>query len=98
MADSTTTEYHDCDDRWRTETGRADWLEPDQEVSERERVAFDSWARRAQDLRYSVGWHALPLTDIGFEVDAFDLSRTELAEIPAKSEKHGLSVGCISAT
>ena len=33
MADSTATEFRDCDERWRTETGRADWLVPDQAVS-----------------------------------------------------------------
>ncbi len=93
MTDSTTSEFQDWDERWRTETGRADWLVPDQEVSERARAAYDSGSRQALDLGCGVGRHALALADIGFEVDAFDVSRTGLAEVSAKAEKHGLSVG-----
>ncbi len=93
MTDSTTTGFQDWDERWRTETDRADWLVPDQEVSERARAAFDSGAWRALDLGCGVGRHALALANMGFEVDAFDVSRTGLAEVSAKAEKHGLSIG-----
>jgi len=92
MNDSTTTAYVDWDERWRTETGRADWLVPEEEVIERARAAYATGARRALDLGCGVGRHALALADAGFEVDAFDASRTGLAEVAAKAEEHGLSI------
>ena len=92
MANSTTNEFQNWDGRWRTETYCLDWLVPDQEVSEKAHAALDSGAWRSLGLAYGVGRHTLALADIGLKVDAFDVSRTRLAEVSAKAEIHGISV------
>lgn len=60
------------DARWATLEGRADWLEPDPEVSGLIPELKARGVRRALDLGCGVGRHSLLLAEHGFAVDAID--------------------------
>ncbi|MEC8774159.1 MAG: hypothetical protein VXX79_04845 [Pseudomonadota bacterium] len=85
MNDNTTCAYVDWGDRWRTETGPTDWVVPDKEVIERARAVHATGARRALDLGCGIGRHDLAIANVGFEVDAFDVSQAGLAKIAAQT-------------
>ena len=92
MNDNTICAYVDWVERWRTETDPTDWVVPDEEVIERARAVHAAGARRALDHGCGIGRHDLAIANVGFEVDAFDVSQTGLAKIAAQTERHELPI------
>ena len=97
----TQTAHQAWDDRWKSEAGRAEWLEPDPQVRHWARVAYDGGGRRALDLGCGVGRHALYIAELGFETSALDGSVAGIEHVQQAARDHGLkidtSVGMMTA-
>jgi tellurite methyltransferase len=91
----TATAHRTWDARWRSEAGRADWLDPEPFVmAAAAEVATEAHDRRALDLGCGVGRHALWLAEQGWRVDAFDGSEAGLAHVAKEAAARGLPVAC----
>lgn len=88
----TDTAHHHWDKLWQLDEGRADWLEPDQEVLAFAKARFDKGDRTALDLGCGVGRHALALADIGFKTFALDASPSGLDELSKAAAAGGFDI------
>jgi SAM-dependent methyltransferase len=88
----TATAHHSWDERWKTEGGRAEWLEPDPAVVECAGALAGPGRRRALDLGCGVGRHALFLAECGFDTCAMDGSAAGIAHVTEAASVRGLSV------
>ncbi len=73
------TAYLDWEVRWRSEEGRADWLEPEADVRNLSAHLHHAGVRKVLDLGCGVGRHTLYLAALGFAVSALDASESGLA-------------------
>lgn len=74
----TATAHRAWNDRWQTTDGRADWLDPDQDVLDTIPLLQERGVRRVLDLGCGVGRHALALAKAGFETFGMDGSESGL--------------------
>jgi SAM-dependent methyltransferase len=88
----TDTAHLAWDARWKTDSGRVDWLEPEADVVEWAKRVYDNGGRRALDLGCGVGRHSLVLAAMGFETYALDGSDSGLAHLSDSASKAGLAV------
>jgi SAM-dependent methyltransferase len=61
-------------ERWKTETGRRDWLKPEFEVKEIAELLRSIGISAAMDLGCGIGRHSLFLASLGYSVFALDVS------------------------
>jgi len=80
------------DTRWATPEGRADWLEPDPDVTALLPQLRARGTRRALDLGCGVGRHALLLAEHGFAVEAIDGSAAGIAYAGEAARARGLAL------
>lgn len=80
------------DKRWRSEAGRADWLDAHPAVVRLLPELKSRGVRRALDLGCGVGRHAILLADAGFAVDALDGSEAGLAVLRETAAARGLTL------
>lgn len=88
----TATAYQAWDRRWRTETGRADWSEPEPWVKDQAVACRIAGAMTALDLGSGLGRHALFLARIGYATRAIDASEAALAHLRDGALKAALSI------
>jgi len=86
------TAYQAWNDRWQSETGRADWLAPDPDVAAAVALLRGRGARSVLDLGCGVGRHACFLADAGFQVQAMDASASGLDFARRQAREHGLDI------
>ena len=91
-AHETATAHRAWDSRWRTETGRADWLEPDPDVVHRAKRVLAAGGGRALDLGCGVGRHALVLAELGFATSAIDGSEAGIRHVKQAADAAGLAL------
>ena len=91
-ANETATAHRAWEDRWRSESGRADWLNPDPDVAAIVPRLQERRSRKVLDLGCGVGRHACFLASMGFSVEAMDASAAGLEFAAAEAGKHGLDV------
>jgi 2-polyprenyl-3-methyl-5-hydroxy-6-metoxy-1,4-benzoquinol methylase len=72
----TDTAYLDWDERWQSEKGRSDWIEPEAFVIETISFLEKRGVKTILDLGCGVGRHAILLAKAGFSVHAVDASPT----------------------
>ena len=70
--EATETAYREWDERWKTETGRRDWLKPESEVKEIAELLGNIGASTVMDLGCGIGRHSLFLASLGYSVFALD--------------------------
>ena len=70
--EATATAYREWDERWKTETGRRDWLKPESEVKEIAELLRSIGVSAAMDLGCGTGRHSLFLASLGYSVFALD--------------------------
>ena len=88
----TETAYRAWNDHWQSETGRADWLDPDPDVAAVVPLLKSRGARNLLDLGCGVGRHACFLAGAGFEVQAMDASTAGLDYATRQARELGLAV------
>lgn len=88
----TDTAHEAWDESWRSQAGRAEWLEPEAEVVDFAARLRLEGARTALDLGCGVGRHALALARLGFETAAVDASEAGLAELARAAQTIGVTV------
>jgi SAM-dependent methyltransferase len=88
----TETAYQAWNDHWQSESGRADWLEPDPDVASVVPLLRGRGARSALDLGCGVGRHACFLASAGLEVQAMDASVSGLDFAARQARDVGLDV------
>lgn len=88
----TETAHKAWDETWKSEDGRAIWLDPEQEVRELADRLFESGARKVLDLGCGVGRHAAYFASRGYETWALDGSETGVEHARKLAEKTGLSI------
>ncbi len=86
------TAHQAWEQRWRHETGRADWLDPAPEVREWATELRPRGVARVLDVGSGVGRHALYLAALGFEVAAVDASPAGLDYAGREAETAGLEI------
>ena len=86
------TAYQAWNDRWQSESGRADWLNPDPDVAAAVPLLKQRGATTVLDLGCGVGRHACYLADAGFRVFAMDASATGLDYAVHKAQELHLEV------
>lgn len=89
---ATETAHRAWNDRWQSESGRADWLVPDPDVAAAMPLLRSRGARRVLDLGCGVGRHACFLASAGFQVDATDASASGLEFAAGQARELGLEV------
>ncbi|MFZ0928646.1 MAG: class I SAM-dependent methyltransferase [Syntrophobacteraceae bacterium] len=72
IAEATPTACMGWDERWKTETGRHDWLKPESEVKEIAELLRSIGVSAAMDLGCGTGRHSLFLASLGYSVFALD--------------------------
>ncbi|MCV0424975.1 MAG: class I SAM-dependent methyltransferase [Roseibium sp.] len=93
MMNRTDTAHLAWNHRWQSEEGRADWLQPHEDVSALIEKLQQKGPVKALDLGCGVGRHALAFARAGFETHAMDLSEAGLSELRKSAAADGLSVG-----
>jgi tellurite methyltransferase len=88
----TATAHHAWDRRWSTTEGRAEWLEPEEDLRLLLPELRARGCRDTLDLGCGVGRHALFLAEAGFAVEAIDGSPKGLAFAQAAAAERGLTV------
>lgn len=88
----TDTAHEAWEANWRSEAGRADWLDPEPEVVETATRLAGNGAARALDLGAGVGRHALALAALGLRTDAFDASPAGLSQLEDSASRRGLAI------
>ncbi|WP_119459002.1 class I SAM-dependent methyltransferase [Rhodospirillaceae bacterium SYSU D60014] len=88
----TATAHHAWDRRWSTTEGRAEWLEPEEDLRLLLPELRARGCRDALDLGCGVGRHALFLAEAGFAVEAIDGSPKGLTFAQAAAAERGLAV------
>jgi len=88
----TDTAHQAWNDRWQSETGRADWLDPDPDVAAAVPLLRNRGARRLLDLGCGVGRHACYLASAGFDVHAMDASASGLDYAARQADELGLDI------
>jgi SAM-dependent methyltransferase len=89
----TATAFEAWDRRWLSETGRADWLEPEPEVRNVLALLHERSARNVLDLGCGVGRHSIFLSLQGFAVSATDASAAALDYTGKQARLAGTPVG-----
>jgi len=79
---------------WKSEDGRADWLEPHADVLACIDWVWERHARKALDLGCGVGQHALAMAARGLETCALDASEAGLAHLGEVAERSDLKIAC----
>lgn len=80
------------DRRWRTEAGRADWLEVDPGVAGAAPGLMKQGFSRALDLGCGVGRHAIHLAELGFRTFALDGSESGITFAREQATARGLDI------
>jgi tellurite methyltransferase len=88
----TNTAHIDWDVRWQSEEGRADWVQPEDFVTETIPLLKSSGVRTVLDLGCGVGRHALLLAREGFAVHAVDASPTAIDHVARQAQVEGLDI------
>ena len=86
------TAHEAWENRWQSETGRADWLEPDVDVAAAVPLLRDRGARSVLDLGCGVGRHACFFASAGFEVQAMDASVAGIDYAADQARQLGLDI------
>jgi SAM-dependent methyltransferase len=89
---ATETAYQAWNDRWSSETGRAEWLDPDPDVASAVPLLRSRGAETVLDLGCGVGRHACFLASAGFQVHAMDASLSGLDFATGQAREFGLDV------
>jgi tellurite methyltransferase len=92
IQEQTQTAHRAWNDQWQSETGRADWLDPDPDVAAVVPLLRERGARNVLDLGCGVGRHACFLASAGFEVEAMDASTAGLDYAGRQARNLGLTV------
>lgn len=92
MTDRFDTAHVAWDQRWDSETGRSDWLEPEAVVRTCAERLYAQGARSALDLGCGVGRHALMLASMGFTTTALDGAPKGLEHLQEEARRSGLSI------
>lgn len=88
----TATAHTAWNERWKSEEGRAAWIDPAVDVRWCARREWRRGARRVLDLGCGVGRHALYFAALGFDVSAIDGSQSGIAHLREEAEAAGLRV------
>jgi tellurite methyltransferase len=88
----TNTAHLDWDTRWRTEQGRADWIEPEGFVVQTIPLLKSWGVHTVLDLGCGVGRHALMLAEAGFQVHAVDASSTAIDYVNRQAREKGIQI------
>lgn len=91
-AAKTQTAYRAWDDQWQSESGRAEWLDPDVDVASAVPLLRSRGAQRVLDLGCGVGRHACFFASAGFQVDAMDASASGLDYAAEQAGQLGLDI------
>ncbi|HIC79397.1 MAG TPA: class I SAM-dependent methyltransferase [Kiloniellaceae bacterium] len=91
-SDDSATAHHAWDHRWQSESGRADWLDPDPDVAALIPTLKARGLLRALDLGCGVGRHACYLASEGLTVHAMDASPAGLEFAAQQAREHGLAI------
>ncbi len=81
------------DRRWASDSGRADWVDPEDEVERLLPMLKARGVRTTLDLGCGVGRHALLLAEQGFAVEAIDGSATGIDVTRETARARGLTLG-----
>jgi SAM-dependent methyltransferase len=92
MTHETATAHQAWDQRWQSESGRADWLTPDAGVLAAIDELHTRSAQTALDLGCGVGRHTLALARAGFTTYAFDGSAAGIDYLRTAAETAGLTI------
>lgn len=90
--ETTNTAHLDWDVRWKTEEGRADWIQAEEFVIETIPLLKARGVQTVLDLGCGVGRHALLLAREGFTVHAMDASPAGMEFLAGQAEKEGLEI------
>ncbi len=88
----TETAHQAWNDQWQSESGRAQWLEPDPDVAAVVPLLRSRGAKTALDLGCGVGRHACFLASAGFQVQAMDASASGLDYAAGQAKQLGLDI------
>lgn len=77
---------------WKTEEGRAEWLQPEPFIGEMIAPLQEAGVQRVLDLGFGVGRHAMLLAQAGFVVDGIDASSNGMEYAQAWAAQEGLSL------
>jgi SAM-dependent methyltransferase len=87
------TAHRAWNDQWQSESGRAQWLDPDPDVAAVVALLRRRGAESVLDLGCGVGRHACFLADAGFQVQAMDASASGIDYAAGQAGKLGLEIG-----
>jgi 2-polyprenyl-3-methyl-5-hydroxy-6-metoxy-1,4-benzoquinol methylase len=88
----TDTAHLDWDERWQTEKGRSDWIEPEVFVAETIDFMKKIGVKTVLDLGCGVGRHAVLLAKAGFAVHAVDASPTAVEYVGDQAFQNGVEI------
>ncbi|NQU62223.1 MAG: class I SAM-dependent methyltransferase [Rhodospirillales bacterium] len=92
MVNDTETAHQAWDETWKSENGRAIWLDPEEDVRDLVGKLKAADTVKALDLGCGVGRHAVYLASQGFETYALDGSETGIEHARQQTEKAGLEI------
>lgn len=88
----TETAHKAWDETWKSESGRAIWLDPEEDVRDLATKLAAQGGGKALDLGCGVGRHAVFLASQGFETCALDGSETGIEHAREQTKKAGLGI------
>lgn len=88
----TATAYQIWDERWQSDAGRKEWLNPDPRVLRLAQRLREAGALTALDLGCGVGRHSLALARLGYVTTAFDASLSGLQYTRKLAAEDGLGL------
>ncbi|NLZ17949.1 MAG: class I SAM-dependent methyltransferase [Desulfobulbaceae bacterium] len=86
----TDTAHLDWNERWQSEKGRADWIEPETFILQTIPLLQARGVRTVLDLGCGVGRHALALAEAGFDVHAMDASPAALDYVARQCQEQSM--------
>lgn len=94
LTNQSATAHQAWENRWQSESGRADWLNPDPDVAAIVPLLRSRNCQSVLDLGCGVGRHACYLASEGFDVHAMDASPSGLGFAANQATEHGLEITC----
>jgi SAM-dependent methyltransferase len=88
----TNTAHLDWDERWQSEKGRSDWIDPEAFVIETIAFLKECGVQTVLDLGCGIGRHAILLAKSGFNVHAVDASPTAVEYVTRQANKFDVDI------